>query len=276
LLEAGLSAYPDAQPAGSTDGSKGNTDMASAEQTSNSPEQPKGWFTTTHWSVVVAAGDTQSPQAGAALDNLCRGYWYPLYAYVRRRGHDAETARDLTQEFFALLLAKRLLAGVDPTKGRFRSWLLGVMNHFLAHEWARVRAQKRGGGQPAFSLDDAAADERYRLEPAEESTPETIFDRRWAFTVLDQAAARLRGEYETAGKGALYSTLKGFVSAESQPVSYEEAARHLGLSQGAVKSAIHRLRQHYQELIRDEIAQTVTSPAEIDDEIRYLLAVIRG
>lgn len=250
--------------------------MASIDQALNSPDQPKGWFATTHWSVVLSAGDSASPQAGAALDNLCRNYWYPLYAYVRRRGHDAEAAKELTQEFFALLLSKRLLAGVDPTKGKFRSWLLGVMNHFLAHEWARVRAQKRGGGQPAFSLDDSGADERYRSEPADESTPETIFDRRWAFTVLDQAATRLRGEYETAGKGALYSTLKGFVSAESEPVSYEEAARHLGLSQGAVKSAIHRLRQRYQELIREEIAQTVTSMAEIDEEIRYLLAVIRG
>jgi RNA polymerase sigma-70 factor (ECF subfamily) len=153
---------------------------------------------------------------------------------------------------------------------------LGVMNHFLAHEWAKVRAQKRGGGQVVFSLEDQHADERYRLEPADESTPETIFDRRWAFTVLDQAAVRLRGEHEAAGKGALYSCLKGFVSAESAPVSYDEAAQRLGLSQGAVKSAIHRLRQRYQELIREEIAQTVTSPAEIDEEIQYLLAVIRG
>ena len=250
--------------------------MATIDQAFNTPEQPKGWFTTTHWSVVLAAGDSASPQAGAALDNLCRSYWYPLYAYVRRRGHDVESAKELTQEFFALLLGKCLLAGVDPTKGKFRSWLLGVMNHFLAHEWAKVRAQKRGGDQPAFSLDETSADERYQLEPADESTPEKIFDRRWAFTVLDQAAVRLRVEYEAAGKGSLYSCLKGFVSAESAPVSYEEAARHLGLSQGAVKSAIHRLRQRYQELIRGEIAQTVTSAAEVDEEIQYLLAVIRG
>lgn len=250
--------------------------MALAEEPLESHPPPKGWFTTTHWSVVLNAGDSGSPQAGAALDNLCRNYWYPLYAYVRRRGHDAETARDLTQEFFAQLLSKRLLAGVDPTKGRFRSWLLGVMNHFLAHEWARVHAQKRGAGQPAFSLDDIDAEQRYRLEPANEATPETIFDRRWAFTVLDQAAARLRREYEVAGKTDFYSSLKGFVSADGAPVSYEEAARHLGLSQSAVKSSIHRLRQRYQELIRDEIAQTVTSVTEIDEEIRYLLAVIRG
>src|SRR6185503_7777585 len=146
----------------------------------------------THWSVVLNAGDSVSPQAGAALDNLCRSYWYPLYAYVRRRGNDPDAARDLTQEFFAQLLAKRLLAGVDPTKGKFRSWLLGVMNHFLAHEWARASAQKRGGGQSAFSLDEASAEDRYRFEPIDNSTPEKIYDRRWAFTVLDQAAARLR------------------------------------------------------------------------------------
>jgi RNA polymerase sigma-70 factor (ECF subfamily) len=250
--------------------------MATNDQEIKTPEQAKGWFTTTHWSVVLTAGDSQSPQAETALDDLCRSSWYPLYAYVRRRGHDAEAAKELTQEFFALLLGKRLLAGVDPTKGKFRSWLLGVMNHFLAHEWAKVRAQKRGGGQRAFSLDDAVADERYRLEPVDESTPEKIFDRRWAFTVLDQAAARLRGEHEAAGKGDLYLRLKGFVSAESPPSSYEEASRHLGLSQSAVKSAIHRLRQRYQELIRDEIAQTVASATEVDEEIRFLLAVIRS
>jgi RNA polymerase sigma factor (sigma-70 family) len=234
------------------------------------------WFATTHWSVVLSAGDTSSPQAGAALEDLCKTYWYPLYAYVRRRGHDAEAAKELTQEFFALLLGKRLLAGVDPTRGKFRSWLLGVMNHFLAHEWARSRAQKRGGGQPVFSLDEARAEERYELEPIDESTPEKIFDRRWALTVLDQAAVRLRGEYEGARKGEVYGSLKGFVSADGDPVSYEQAAQLLGISQSAVKSAIHRLRQRYQELIREEISQTVTTEAEVDEEIRYLLAVIRG
>jgi len=234
------------------------------------------WFVTTHWSVVLAAGESDSAKSSAALENLCGAYWYPLYAYVRRRGQDAEAAKELTQEFFARLLAKGLLAGVDPTKGRFRSWLLGVMNHFLAHEWARVRAQKRGGGQPTFSLDEAGAEERYRLEPVDESSPEKIFDRRWAFTVLDEAAARLRQEHESAGKAELYSSLKGFVSADSGSVSYEDAAGRLGLTQSAVKSAIHRLRQRYQELIREEIAQTVTSAGEVDEEIRYLLSVIRG
>jgi RNA polymerase sigma-70 factor (ECF subfamily) len=234
------------------------------------------WFATTHWSVVLSAGDSGSAQAGAALEDLCKSYWYPLYAYVRRRGHDSEAAKELTQEFFALLLGKKLLAGVDPTRGKFRSWLLGVMNHFLAHEWARSRAQKRGGGQAAFSLDEARAEERYELEPIDEATPEKLFDHRWALTVLDQSAVRLREEYEAAGKGQLYTSLKSFVSADGGLVSYEQAAQLLGLSQSAVKSAIHRLRQRYQELIRDEISQTVTSDAEVDEEIRYLLAVIRG
>ena len=139
-----------------------------ATDSSDSGEGRSQWFTTTHWSVVRAAAEVDSTRSTEALENLCSTYWYPLYAYVRRRGQDAEGAKELTQEFFARLLAKGLLAGVDPTKGRFRSWLLGVMNHFLAHEWARVRAQKRGGGQPAFSLDEMKAEERYRLEPIEE------------------------------------------------------------------------------------------------------------
>lgn len=210
------------------------------------------------------------------MENLCRDYWYPLYAYVRRRGHDPEDAKELTQEFFAQLLAKRLLAGVDPRKGRFRSWLLGVMNHFLAHEWARVSAQKRGGAQPTFSLDETDAEDRYRMEPVDERSPEKIFDRRWAFTVLDQAAVRLHEEYEVADKGQLYASLKDFVSTDGTMLSYEEVSQRLGLSQSAVKSAIHRLRQRYQELIREEIAQTVTTAAEVDEEIRYLLTVIRG
>lgn len=247
--------------------------MLSRLSTANPAPQ---WFATTHWSVVLAAGKNDLPESSVALEHLCKAYWYPLYAYVRRRGHEAEAAKELTQEFFALLLAKKLLAGVDPAKGKFRSWLLGVMNHFLAHEWAKVCAQKRGGGQPVFSLDETEAEERYRFEPIERATPETIFDRRWAFTVLERSAARLREEYHAAAKAELYASLKGFVSAEGGEVSYEEAARKLGISGSAVKSAIHRLRQRYQELIRDEIAQTVPSAVEVDEEIRYLLAVIRG
>jgi RNA polymerase sigma-70 factor (ECF subfamily) len=215
-------------------------------------------FATTHWSVVLSARN-ETPEDENALEALCQTYWYPIYAYVRRRGHDATAAKDLTQEFFAQLLQKQLLAGVDPTKGKFRSWLLGVMNHFLAHQWAKANAQKRGAGQPMFSWDELEAEEAYRLDACDESAPEKFFDRQWALTVLEHAAARLRQEYELAGKGALYSCLKDFVSLEGADASYEQAAQQLGLGGSAVKSAIHRLRQRYQKLLRTEIAQTVSN-----------------
>jgi RNA polymerase sigma-70 factor (ECF subfamily) len=238
-------------------------------------EQGTGAFATTHWSVVLSAQRETSPLADNALETLCKAYWYPLYAYVRRRGHDATAAKDLTQEFFAQLLLNNSWPGLIRRR-RFRSWLLGVMNHFLAHEWAKATAQKRGGAHPLFSLDELEAEERYSLEPLEDSTPERVFDRRWAFTVLEHAAARLRQEYELAGKRRLYDRLKDFVSTDATNLRYEEAAQQLELTTSATKSAIHRLRQRYQELIRTEIAETVNSAAEIDEEIRYLLAVIRG
>ena len=233
-------------------------------------------FATTHWTVVVAAGDKASSKAAEALEKLCRNYWYPLYAFVRRKGHDASEAEDLTQEFFAQLLSKGQLANVDRTKGKFRSWLLGVMKHFLAHEWAKTRAQKRGGGSPILSLDQFGAEERYRVEPVEEQNPERIFQRSWAITVLNQALDRLRGEYTSQGKDRLFEEIKDFVSLEGPDGSYAQVSRRLGRSESAMKSAIHRMRQRYQELIREEIAHTVASPAEVDEEIRHLLAVIRG
>jgi RNA polymerase sigma factor (sigma-70 family) len=236
--------------------------------------QSRQWFSTTHWTVVVAAGRDSSPAAQVALDNLCRAYWYPLYAYVRRRGYDAEQAKDLTQEFFARLVEKKQLASVDRCKGKFRSWLLGVANHFLAHEWTKAHAQKRGS-QPPFSLDEADAEERYRLEPATAAMAESLYDRRWALTVLDAAANRLHAEYEASGAMKLYDGIKPFVSTAGTEVSYADVSQRLGISLGAVKSAIHRLRLRYQELIREEIAPTVTTPAEIDEEIRYLLTVLR-
>ncbi len=241
-----------------------------------SHERAEGSFRTTHWSVVLCAGGSNSLRANEALAEFCRLYWYPLYAYVRRRGYDPATAKDLTQEFFSQLLEKRWLSGLDPRKGRFRSWLLGVMNHFLAHEWSKATAQKRGGGQPAFSLDEKGAEERYQMEPVEHCTPETLFDRRWALGLLEQAAGRLRREFELAGKTELYAGIKGFVSMDGAQTSYQQAAEQLHLSPGALKSAVHRLRQRYQELIRAEIARTVGGPAEVDQELAELLAVIRG
>ena len=247
---------------------------AQAQPCLPAPEQQ--WFATTHWSVVLNAADSVSPHSQKALENLCRSYWYPLYAYVRRRGYDSEAAKDLTQEFFAQLLSKRLLHAVDPTKGRFRSWLLAVMKHFLAHEWTKGQALKRGGGQAIFSLDEPEAEKRYQFEPVAGVDSERIFDRRWAFTVLDRAAAHLRGEYQATGKHELYEILREYVSLEGPAQNYEQAAARLQLTPAALKSAIHRLRQRYQELIRHEIAQTVSTSAEIDEEIRYLLSVIRN
>ena len=235
----------------------------------------RGDFVTTHWTAVLAASNGDTTQAGAALDELCRAYWYPLYLYVRRRGHNAEDARDSTQEFFRRLIERKQLASVERGRAKFRAFLLGVMNHFLAHEWERARAQKRGGGQPLVYLDGAEAEERYKLEPADHWTPEKMFDRRWALTVLERANVRLKDDYAGAGKADAYEILKDFVST-AEVDAYSEVAERLGVTPSVVKGMIHRLRQRYHDLVRFEIAQTVTTKADIDDEIRYLLTVLRG
>ena len=234
------------------------------------------WFTTTHWSVVRAAGDRASPQADAALEKLCRTYWYPLYAYIRRRGFGEHDAEDLAQEFFARLLAKNYPGQADPRKGKFRSFLLLTLNHFLSDERAKAATQKRGGGETVLSLDAPQAEERYRLEPVDEATPEKIFERRWAQGVLDQAVARLREEYVAAGKDRVFDVLHGFQPGEQATLSYAEAAAQLGVSEAAVKTLIHRLRQRHQQLVREEVAHTVTTAAEVDEELRHLIAVISG
>ena len=230
-------------------------------------------FTTTHWSVVLAAANEEAPEAAAALERLCRIYWYPLYAYVRREGHSATDAQDLTQEFFARLLARNSLARVAPEKGKFRSFLLAALRHFLSDQRDWVRAAKRGGGVEVLSLDAQEAEERYRLEPVEHLTAERIYERRWAMTLLEQAINRLREETAAAGKSELFEHLRSFVAGDSE-VTCSGVASELGLSESAVKSAVHRLRQRYRELVRDEIAHTVADPAEIDAEIRYLIALM--
>jgi RNA polymerase sigma-70 factor (ECF subfamily) len=234
---------------------------------------PPSHFATTHWSLVLAARDRAEPGAGDALADLCSLYWYPLYAYVRRRGHGADDAHDLTQEFFARLLATDFLAGVDRGKGKFRAYLLAACNHFLANERDRVRAQKRGGGRPVLSLDAADAEGRYRAEPAGGLTPEQLFERRWALALLGEVMARLRAEYEAKGKGRIFDRLRGFLVGE-KGAGYREAGDELGLSEGAVKVAVHRLRQRYRELLREEIGRTVTTPEEIDQEIGALFAAL--
>jgi RNA polymerase sigma-70 factor (ECF subfamily) len=234
---------------------------------------PSSHFATTHWSLVLAARDRAEPGAADALASLCALYWYPLYAYVRRRGHGPDDAHDLTQELFARLLEKDFLAGVDRGKGKFRSFLLAACTHFLANERDRVRAKKRGGGRTVFSLDAADAEGRYRTEPAGGLTPEKLFERRWALAVLQQVMGRLRAEFEAKGKGHMLDRLRGFLVGE-RGTGYRQAADVLGLSEGAIKVAVHRLRQRYRELLHEEIGRTVGSAEEVEDEVRALFAAL--
>jgi RNA polymerase sigma factor (sigma-70 family) len=230
-------------------------------------------FVTTHWSVVLSAARRDSPEASQALEALCRAYWYPLYAFVRRQGHDPPEAEDLTQEFFARLLDKNYLKDVTVEGGKFRSYLLTLLKHFLANEWNRERAQKRGGGRTLFSIDDKAAETRYACEAADNTTPETLFERSWAMTLLDQVMDRLRDEYAASGKSELFAALQDHLSGAERLVPYAELGAALGMSEGAVKVAVHRLRHRYGELLRAEIAQTVSGPEEVEEEIRNLITV---
>ncbi len=233
-------------------------------------------FATTHWSVVLAAGGGQSPQADAALEKLCRMYWYPLYAYIRRRGYAPADAEDLTQDFFSKLLRKNYPARADRNRGRFRTFLLHALTQFLADQRERANTLKRGGGQVFISLDEETPEERYRFEVPDELTPEKLFERRWAQTVLDRASHRLRSEFVARAKEKDYEVLRSFEPGEQGALSYAEAALRLAVSESAVKSMIHRLRQRHAELVREEIAHTVPTVAEIDEELRYLVAVLRG
>ena len=209
------------------------------------PPSGRPAFLTTHWSVVLSAGDKDSPRSAEALEKLCQAYWYPLYAYVRRRGYSPEDAQDLTQEFFARLLDRNAVATVSPDKGRFRSFLLASMNHFLADEWDKARAQKRGGGQAPLPLQFDTAETRYGHEPADQVTPEQSFERRWALTLLDTVLNRLRATYEQEGRAELFAALNPCLVGDRTAQPYAELAVKLGVSEGTVKSAVHRLRQRY-------------------------------
>ena len=206
---------------------------------------------------------------------LCQTYWYPLYAFVRRQGYDAEEAKDLTQEFFLRFLRGNYLKKVKPSLGRFRSYLLAAIKHFLANEWDRASAKKRGGGQVPLSLDFQDAEGRYRSEPSHQLTPEKIFQKRWALTLLESVLKRLREEYAQSGKERLFDYLKQYLIAENGRVSYREVAQRLDMSEAAVKVAVHRLRKRYRRLLRLEIAQTVADPSEIEDEIKELFAALQ-
>jgi RNA polymerase sigma factor (sigma-70 family) len=229
---------------------------------------------TTQWSQVLAARDGSETEARAALESLCRTYWQPIYAYVRHQGADPEEARDLTQAYFAELLEKDFLAHVDPGKGRFRSFLLASLRHFLSHERNRSRAQKRGGGTVTLSLDTDAVEQRYRLEPATGRTPEEIFMRRWALTVLGRALARLREESTSDDQRRRFEALKPYRTGEEPEKPYWVVGEALGMTETAVRQAAHRLRRRFGQVLRDEIAETVADEDAIDDEVRQLLTTI--
>lgn len=229
-------------------------------------------FATTQWKVVLEARDGTESQARAALEALCRAYWFPLYAYVRSRGYDADRAADLTQAFFADLLGRNFLNAIDRSKGRFRSFLLASLGHFLSHEREKATALKHGGGVPPMSLDTADAEVRYRLEPADTVTPDLVFERRWGLTVMERTMERLRVEFDD--ETGRFDQLKACLTGD-HPERYADIAATLGTTPAAVKAAVHRLRQRYGRLLREEIADTVTSPTEVDEELRHLLGVVR-
>jgi RNA polymerase sigma-70 factor (ECF subfamily) len=231
-------------------------------------------FATTRWSVVLAAGGGASPESEQALASLCEAYWYPLYAFVRRLGHQPDDAQDLTQAFFARVLEKGYLRAADPGRGRFRCFLLAALKHFLANERERARAHKRGGGRAVLPLDFQAGEQRYRLEPAHERTAGRLYERRWALTLLGQVLARLREEFARAGKAPLFDRLKAYLTGENASASYREVGAELGMSEGAVKVAVHRLRGRYRELLLGEIAQTVAAPEEVEEELLHLFEAI--
>mgnify|MGYP003787094741 FL=1 len=224
--------------------------------------------------MVLSARRPDSPQSAAALETLCRTYWYPLYAFVRRQGHSPPDAQDLTQEFFARLLEKDYLKAAAREKGRFRTFLVVALKRFLANEWDRVRAQKRGGGQPCLSLDTELAEQRYRVEPIEGATADRVFERRWALTLLDRTMARLREEFAATGKAAEFDRLKACLTAERGEIACAEIAAGLAVSEGAARVAVHRLRKRFREVFREEIAHTVSRPQDIEEEVRYLISVL--
>jgi RNA polymerase sigma factor (sigma-70 family) len=231
-------------------------------------------FKTTRWTVVLAAGAAATEDSREALRVLCEQYWYPLYAYLRRTGLDASESEDLVQGFFLRLLEKNVLQAADPRRGRFRSFLLISLKHFVSNEWDRGRAKKRGGASPPISLELSTAEYRYRIEPRDDSTPETAYDRQWAQMVLDHGISRLRAEFRDVGKEALFDHLKRYLTSDADGPPYAETAAATGMSEGAVKVAVHRLRRRYRAVLENDIAQTVASPEDVQDEIRYLISII--
>jgi RNA polymerase sigma factor (sigma-70 family) len=237
-------------------------------------QRPPDVFVTTRWTVVLSAGHKSSPQSERALGELCQIYWYPLYAYVRRQGHSKEDAEDLVQAFFARFLEKNYLEGLSAERGKFRAFLLASLKHFLANEWDKSQRQKRGGGAQHLSLDWQSADQRFHLDPPDPASPDRQFDRAWALALLEQVITRLRDECAANGKASLFEQARGYLALGEQAIPYAQAAEKLEIEEGAVRIAVHRLRKRYREILREEIAQTLTDPAQIAEELRSLQAAL--
>ena len=244
-----------------------------ANSQTSEPPHPAA-FVTTHWSVVLQAGGSNTTQARAALEKLCQTYWYPLYAHVRRRKYSPEDAKDLTQAFFLRLVEQGSIANADPNLGRFRSFILGALNHFLITEWKKAHAERRGGGREIISLDWAAAERRFDLEPADPAAPDKAFDRQWATALLDEVLRQLEAEY--AADPELFRTLKLALAGRRETQPYAELARTLGMTETAIKVSVHRLRKRYRALLQAEIARTVNSAEEAKEELAYLFRVMGG
>lgn len=254
----------------------GRNPIQSGSQPLSAADAKRRTFATTQWSVVLRAGQDASPESRKALADLCQAYWYPLYAYVRRRGQQPAEAQDSVQSFFAELLDKQRLQRADRERGRFRSFLLAAFEHFLANQSRAARARKRGGGRPVLSIDFSAAESRYGGEPSHTWTAERIFQRRWAMTLLENAVGRLRDDYARTGRLDVFEQLKDFVGGGPHTPPYHELGERLGMTQGAVKVAVHRLRKRCRDLLRQEIAETVGDPAEIDDELQAFFQALEA
>jgi RNA polymerase sigma-70 factor (ECF subfamily) len=250
----------------------GETNELSSESPSSSTGAERDVFATTHWTAVITAGRGGSPAAAVALEELCCTYWFPLYVYVRRQTPTREDAEDLTQAFFARFLEKNYLEKLTAQKGKFRAFLLAALKHFLANEWDRANCQKRGGGVTPLSLDWQDADARYQIEPVDNSSPDKLYDRAWAVTLLEKVLRRLRDENATEDQLRLSEQLKGVLMVGANAIPYREAAARLNLSEGAVRVAVHRLRRRYRELLREEISQTLSDATQIAEEMRTLFS----
>ena len=250
--------------------------MSPLDDNLRGPESGPRQFATTHWSVVLRAGDSQASASAEALDSLCRAYWYPLYVYVRCRGRGPEEAGDLTQEFFARLLEKKWLREADPSRGRFRTFLLTAMMHFLANEWRQGQTLKRGGGRECIALDALEAEERFGLEPRDTNTPAALYDRRWALTLIGRAQDRLRDETVAGVHGERFAALEPTLGGERTHEGYQEMAQRLGVSENTVKSWVLRLRRRFRALLLEEIAQTLGDEQDPEAELRELLAALEG